>query len=243
VWQGGTYQTDWEHLSPQKGHSQVPFHSRKDQKRRKAPQGGPAIGETREEELQIGVLAGYRSSSLSWLTPSKARERELVKGKYLPFVPLSRAISSTRKEFPCQIFIPKCHSHNRVFCLHYNQLLMGFPSSFKPHISKALISFSFLPFLWWQRQQLLRAHLTLHNLNNRSKISSVLLPSERRPSRFREARSLGQHQADGARLQHEATRPHPHDKCHRNSKTPESWYFAEPTLFIFSVLHHSIQIC
>lgn len=66
--------------------------------------------------------------------PSKAGEGELVKGKCLPFAPLGGAISSTRKEFPCQVFIPKPHSDNGVFRSHSNLL--------QASTSKALLSFS-----------------------------------------------------------------------------------------------------
>lgn len=80
--------------------------------------------------------------------PSKAGKGELVKGKCLPFAPLSRAISSTRKEFWCQVFIPKPHSDNGVFRSHSNLLLIGFPSRFQnsscfqPRTSHALRSLS-----------------------------------------------------------------------------------------------------
>lgn len=80
--------------------------------------------------------------------PSKAGEGELVKGKCLPFAPLGGAISSTRKAFWCQVFIPKPHSDNGVLHSHSNLLLIGYPSRFQnsshfqPRTSKPLHSFS-----------------------------------------------------------------------------------------------------
>lgn len=62
--------------------------------------------------------------------PSKAGKGELVKGKCLPFAPLGGAISSTRKEFPCQVFIPKPHSDNGVFRSHSNLLQASHKQSF-----------------------------------------------------------------------------------------------------------------
>lgn len=63
--------------------------------------------------------------------PSKAGEGELVKGKCLPFALLRGVISGTRKEFWCQVFIPKPHSDNGVFHSHSN------PSCFQNFLLQA----------------------------------------------------------------------------------------------------------